>query len=151
MYQKTSAKALQALLTCLTFLLASLAPLDALADTEMTGSELFEANCAMCHGFEGKGDGQIAKSLRTPPPDLTQIALRRDGVWPLLEVMSIIDGYTKGTNPRTGMPVVAAITEGPLVDFDPGNGVSVLTPKRLVDLATYLETIQDPQPERYVP
>jgi putative copper export protein/mono/diheme cytochrome c family protein len=35
------------------------------------GAKLFAANCAGCHGAEGRGDGPDAKALRLPPADLT--------------------------------------------------------------------------------
>jgi mono/diheme cytochrome c family protein len=35
------------------------------------GAKLFVANCSVCHGTEGRGDGPAAKSLPTPPADLT--------------------------------------------------------------------------------
>jgi putative copper export protein/mono/diheme cytochrome c family protein len=40
-------------------------------DTIVHGSELFAANCVICHGPEGRGNGPLAKSLPIPPLDLT--------------------------------------------------------------------------------
>lgn len=40
------------------------------ADLE-NGKMLYEAQCATCHGPEGKGDGPGAAALETPPRDLT--------------------------------------------------------------------------------
>lgn len=40
------------------------------------GGTLFQQKCAACHGMEGKGDGPIARSMRTPPPDFTKGAFR---------------------------------------------------------------------------
>ncbi len=36
-----------------------------------TGQTLFAANCAICHGAQGRGDGPAAKTLPIPPADLT--------------------------------------------------------------------------------
>jgi hypothetical protein len=69
----------------------------------------------------------------------------------MLDVMAIIDGYAKRTNPRAGMPVIPALTRGHVVDFGPGNGIAVATPARLLALVNYLETVQSPPPERFVP
>src|SRR6056297_2107207 len=55
------------------------------------GQALFADNCGICHGTDAKGGGPWATSLETSPADLTKIADRRNGVWPMLEVMSIID------------------------------------------------------------
>jgi hypothetical protein len=134
-----------------TLFLISCNPEISAAGSDLSGRDLFATNCAICHGPTGKGDGPAAPSLQTQAPDLTKIADRRDGVWPMLDVMAIIDGYTKRTNPRAGMPIIPALTEGPMVDFDPGNGIAVATSARLLALVNYLETIQSPQPERYVP
>ena len=32
------------------------------------GPALFTAYCSVCHGWEGKGDGPMAKSLKVAPP-----------------------------------------------------------------------------------
>ncbi|KNG91865.1 hypothetical protein ATO11_20430 [Pseudaestuariivita atlantica] len=120
-------------------------------DAQSVGEQLFESNCASCHGVTGRGDGPLAKGLRTAPADLTQIAARRDGVWPMLEVMSILDGYLKKTNPRNDMPVFDDFLVGRMVDFETGNGLTTLVPAKLIAMANYLETLQDPPPSRYVP
>ena len=35
------------------------------------GAKLFAANCAPCHGADGRGDGPVGKNLDIPPADLT--------------------------------------------------------------------------------
>lgn len=112
---------------------------------------MFVDKCAVCHGTSGKGDGPIASELESIPPDLTQIAARRDGVWPMLEVMSIIDGYSTRYLPGTEMPIYDEFLEGNLVTFDTGNGVQQKTPAGLLAIARYLETIQEPVPDRFTP
>ena len=120
-------------------------------EPEPPGRAVYVQNCAACHGPRGRGDGPAAKVLETPPADLTRIAARRNGVWPMLEVMSIIDGYNKGTNPRPGMPAFEGFLDEELVPFDTGNGVFVPAPKNLIALVNYLERLQSPPPSRYVP
>ena len=39
------------------------------------GEELYQANCASCHGPEGQGDGPQAGELETPPTDFTDQAV----------------------------------------------------------------------------
>jgi copper transport protein len=38
------------------------------------GRQLFEKNCAVCHGAEGRGDGAAAAALPQRPDDLSRIA-----------------------------------------------------------------------------
>jgi len=57
-----------------------------------TGSGLYRAYCASCHGVNGKGDGPVASSLRVSVPDLTHIAAREGGSFPADQVRKIIDG-----------------------------------------------------------
>ncbi|HXK23300.1 MAG TPA: c-type cytochrome [Myxococcota bacterium] len=56
------------------------------------GRGVFEQYCASCHGVDGKGGGEFAKYLKTPPPDLTLIAKRRGGNFPETELAGWIDG-----------------------------------------------------------
>lgn len=120
-------------------------------EAQSVGELLFEGNCISCHGVAGRGDGPLAAGLGTAPADLTQIAARRDGVWPMLEVMSILDGYLKTTNPREDMPVFEGFLDDEMVEFDTGNGVTTLVPTKLIEVVNYLEALQDPQPSSYVP
>ncbi|MFZ7091383.1 c-type cytochrome [Primorskyibacter sp. 2E233] len=115
------------------------------------GRVLYQENCATCHGAKGRGDGPSAANLRTPPADLTKISARRAGVWPMLEVMSIVDGYSRQTLRRDEMPIFGDFLDGDLVKFDTGNGVMTPTPAKLIAMVNYLETLQDPAPTDYVP
>lgn len=55
------------------------------------GHKLFRQYCASCHGLDGKGNGPVAASLKSPPADLT--ALQKKGEkFPTDRVMTIIDG-----------------------------------------------------------
>ena len=36
------------------------------------GKELFNINCAICHGFQGMGDGTVGKVFTKPPANLTE-------------------------------------------------------------------------------
>lgn len=129
-----------------TFLLMGTSP-----ETPMPGKTLFMDNCIACHGASGQGNGPLAAGLTTPPADLTKIAARRGGVWPEIEIMSILDGYSRSTLPREDMPVFESFLDDDMVEFDTGNGVAMLVPRKLVAIAEYLETLQDPAPTSYVP
>jgi mono/diheme cytochrome c family protein len=56
------------------------------------GRVQFQDYCAACHGSDAAGAGPVAAELRTPPPDLTRIAERRGGTFPLDELAEVIDG-----------------------------------------------------------
>ena len=60
--------------------------------TQVSGSYVFRAYCASCHGPEGRGDGPLAPDLRYRPADLTRIAIRNGGEFPTELVVRIVDG-----------------------------------------------------------
>jgi mono/diheme cytochrome c family protein len=47
-----------------------------LTAVEVQGRRLFVAQCATCHGAEGRGDGQNAYNLTPPPPDFQESLAR---------------------------------------------------------------------------
>lgn len=61
------------------------------ADAAM-GGWLFKTYCASCHGKTGLGDGPLAESLRFRPADLTQLARKNKGQFPMDRVRRTIDG-----------------------------------------------------------
>jgi len=56
------------------------------------GRQLYADNCAACHGRYGGGDGPVAGALVVAPPDLTQLAARNGGEFPVRVVAEYIDG-----------------------------------------------------------
>ena len=67
----------------------------ALPDTAVSeGQRLFVRFCGACHGVNGHGDGPAAPALHPPPADLTQIAQRHNGRFPIAEITAYIDGRT---------------------------------------------------------
>jgi mono/diheme cytochrome c family protein len=114
------------------------------AEREPAGRALFDQFCASCHGSGGKGDGPAADGLPKRPADLTTIAARNGGEFPLVAVMSTIDGYTRRGDGHTVMPEMGAVlAEGPVVMVDTGDGIETPAPARLVALAEYLRSIQE--------
>ena len=49
-------------------------PVQADAASISLGKQLFQANCATCHGASGRGDGPVGKALDPKPADLTAMA-----------------------------------------------------------------------------
>lgn len=68
------------------------------------GKREFETKCAVCHGKDGKGAGPYAQELKSPMPDLTTMAKRNGGIFPVKKTFEIIEGAGKGHGPRD-MPV----------------------------------------------
>jgi mono/diheme cytochrome c family protein len=56
------------------------------------GQEEYRQHCAACHGLEGRGDGPIGQILKTPAPNLAQIAERNGGRYPVQKIYDIIEG-----------------------------------------------------------
>jgi mono/diheme cytochrome c family protein len=115
-------------------LLVACAPLFA----PTAGQALFSDYCAVCHGPDGRG--RLANGPDVP--DLTGLSARNGGVFPLVAVMSKIDGYTRASQTGVEMPEFGALLNSPDVLIDTGDGILTPTPKHLVDLAAYLDFIQ---------
>jgi mono/diheme cytochrome c family protein len=56
------------------------------------GKTEYQSACAACHGFDARGNGSISKELKTHPADLTVLAKKNNGVFPIDNVHKIIDG-----------------------------------------------------------
>lgn len=106
------------------------------------GKALFMKNCAVCHGENAKGEGPMARSMVKAPKDLTLISVRHGDKFPKAKIMSIIDGYAKAELTAPGMPEFGDLLKGDNVPFDSGDGVQVPTPRKLVALLEYIETLQ---------
>ena len=62
------------------------------AQDQDVGQANFKMSCASCHGAEGKGNGPVSGQLKVPPPDLTVLTKKNNGVFPVSHVYEIIDG-----------------------------------------------------------
>jgi mono/diheme cytochrome c family protein len=52
----------------------------------------YQWSCVACHGIDGKGTGPLAAELKTKPADLTVIAKKNNGVFPINRIYETIDG-----------------------------------------------------------
>ena len=64
----------------------------ACAQAAGSGAELFQENCAACHGVYAEGDGPAVSALAVPVPDLTTLAVRHGGTYPADLVRAVVDG-----------------------------------------------------------
>lgn len=76
------------------------------ADMVDVGKAEYEGACAVCHGYDGKGNGPFQSQLTTRVPDLTVLARNNKGVFPFDRVYQVIDGRqeVKAHGPRE-MPI----------------------------------------------
>jgi len=70
------------------------------------GKREYQENCVACHGSAGKGDGSYMAVLNASPSDLTVLAKKNGGVFPVNRVYEVIDGrqQVKSHGPRE-MPI----------------------------------------------
>jgi hypothetical protein len=59
------------------------------AQDEDIGKIEFQSNCASCHGIGAKGDGPMSGELKRRPADLTVLAKKNNGIFPLNSVYRI--------------------------------------------------------------
>ena len=57
-----------------------------------SGSDVYLAYCASCHGPKGQGNGPVATHLKVAVSDLTLLAKHNKGVFPEARVAQIIRG-----------------------------------------------------------
>lgn len=62
------------------------------AQDQDIGKIEYQSNCASCHGISAKGDGPMSTELKRRPTDLTVLAKKNNGIFPLNSVYKIIDG-----------------------------------------------------------
>ena len=106
------------------------------------GFSLYTQYCATCHGETGAGDGPLTELMTQTPTDLRKLSEANDGVFPMLEVIHIIDGRT-GVRAHGGpMPVYGAIFSAETRDELGLTGSVIETRGRLLSLALYLEALQ---------
>ena len=102
----------------------------------MYGPDLYRHYCATCHGKDARGNGPAAAALKVPPPDLTVLARRQQGVFPGVEVEALVRGGTAvSAHGSAEMPVWGPIFHA----LDPSDArVKV----RIASLVAHLESIQ---------
>lgn len=124
--------------------IATCLALPAAAQDIAAGAALYEAYCAACHGPGGQGDGRMAEVLRIAPPDLTQIAARAGGPFPVAEVVFQIDGRNPILAHGGDMPIFGRWfdAELPSVAVATAAGQPLMTSRPIADLLGFLAEIQ---------
>ncbi len=102
-----------------------------------SGKEMFLSYCASCHGKDAKGNGPAAAALKSLPADLTTLAKRNGGKYPLDRVTSVLRGQaTVVPHGDQEMPVW-----GP-VFWRMSQGHEVEVQQRIANLNKYIESLQ---------
>lgn len=131
------------ILTILFALASGLTALPAPAQTPDIGGVLFDQYCSGCHGETGVGDGPVAQYLTVPPANLTQLAAKNGGQFPMLQVIHVIDGRSGVRGHASQMPLFGDVFMAAGGPADPRTLQNVLdTRGKMLSLAMYLETLQ---------
>lgn len=106
------------------------------------GAELYRTHCATCHGIEGTGQGPMAGVLVIKPTNLATLAADNGGEFPTGRVVKRIDGRDPLVSHGSPMPVYGYFFEGNDTAVKTPSGQPVLTSGPIVDLLTYLQSLQ---------
>lgn len=99
----------------------------------MTGRSVYHKHCAICHGDQGKGDGDFSSKLLILPSDLTVLTQENGGIFPRLRVSQSIEGIVRDAHFSGAMPQFSDLAgSGAAAEF------------QLDAVVDYLETIQQP-------
>ena len=114
----------------------------ALADDPERGARYYSDHCAVCHGETALGDGPMASVLSVRPADLTRLSETNGGDFPTARVVRRIDGTTEIMAHGGPMPLFGLLLQGPSEAVLAPDGSEVVAPEALVDIVTWLETVQ---------
>ena len=139
-------KMVPAVITALAALLCSAAFSQTAAPARPSdfGKREFESNCASCHGVSGKGNGPLVELLRRSPPDLTLLAQRNQGVFPINRLYEVVEGGKLPAHGARDMPVWgrAYRIEDAQYYMDAPYDPEALVRSRLLALLEYINRLQ---------
>lgn len=107
------------------------------------GRDLYMAHCWQCHGQDATGNGPMAEMLAIATPDLTRLASRYNGVFPLDAVARQIDGRDGLLSHGGEMPIFGPFLDtGKAVALRLPSGQLMMTGLPLANVIVYLESLQ---------
>jgi mono/diheme cytochrome c family protein len=133
-----------AFVSMILFELGATAPPTRAAEQEQPGRQLYLRYCGACHGPQAKGDGIVGGLMQPSPPDLTSLASRHGGTFPLELVVKTIDGRElPRAHGEPAMPVWGQILSEELGSKGkPRPAVERRVQGRIYSIAEYLRSIQ---------
>ena len=106
------------------------------------GAALYDVHCSVCHGLEGYGKGPLAPALLLQPPKLRDL-VQRHGVFPMMRVVTRIDGRDPLVSHGSPMPIYGPFFEGDDTPLKTESGQPIMTSRPIADLIAYLQSIQE--------
>lgn len=110
------------------------------------GKSSYGALCAVCHGDDAKGGGQVAELFEVKPPNLTKLSERAGGAFPFSDVYQmIVLGMEAPGHGTSEMPIWGDYFMADALE-DRGVGKSdavTIAAGRALSLTYYLESIQE--------
>jgi len=113
-----------------------------LAQDAEQGRVIFERYCTSCHGIDATGRGPMVAVLTLKPANLTRLSVENDGTFPLIRVVKRIDGRDPLVSHGSPMPIYGDFFEDRDATMKTESGQPILTSQPVVDLVTYLRTLQ---------
>ena len=108
------------------------------------GRSSYKAYCAICHGEDGTGTGDVAEILRIPPADLTTLSERSGGAFPFSDVYQSIATGLYRAHGQAAMPIWGNYFKADTLQ-DRGmneSDIDHIVQGRILSLVYYLESIQ---------
>jgi len=97
----------------------------------ISGADLYNEHCAVCHGMEGKGNGPASAQLKSRPADLTVLSKQNGGKFPADRVMNVlIFGMEEPAHGKKDMPIWGPVLGSPVLQ------------QRVFKLLKYLQSLQ---------
>ncbi len=110
---------------------------------QSSGEDLFLSRCGGCHGAGAEGDGPMASLITVQVPDLTQLAARNGGDFPLETAVRTIDGRLALRGHGGGpMPVFGTVLGGGSAVLDLPDGSVLQTRGDVLAIVNYLRGLQ---------
>lgn len=133
------------LLALFGLVLTSPLPAYALDDELKIGQEIFQQYCAICHGPEGNGDGEIGLLFKLKPKALSQLSKENGGEYPFEMVYQTLKATKPVQGHGTGMPVWGGYfqVEKALNDPSMDDDDALAAIGKMLSVIYYIETLQE--------